>query len=461
LFKGIDQPLNLKGEAAMSSLLEDGSRIGVIGGGPAGSLFAYFALLFAERLDLDLRVDIYESRDFNKPGLDGCNKCGGVVSESLIQAMALEGINLPSNVVQRGIDSYILHTKDSNVRLDTPRMEKRIAAVHRGGGPTEGCRVAWGGLDGYLLDLARQKGAMVVRTGVDKVGWYGGRPQVYWDQSTHIYDLLVGATGVNSAGRQIFEDLGFPQKPPKTTQAYITELDLGQEATSKYFSSSVHVFLLDLPHLNVASVIPKGGFVTVCLLGQGVDQGLIDAFFQTDAVRQCFPDTWRLGESICQCSPKINIGGVTRPFMDRVVLIGDCGVTRLYKDGIGTAYRTAKAAARTAVFGGVSAKDFEKHYLPVCSKITRDNRFGSLLFALVNLIKHLAPVLRGTMAMAAREQTTPGTPWPMSTVLWDLFTGSASYREVFFRTMEPRFVGRLIWESARSIGHGRKRREEG
>jgi len=200
-----------------------------------------------------------------------------------------------------------------------------------------------------------------------------------------------------------------------------------------------------------------------------VDQGLIDAFFKTDAVRRCFPSNWKPGEGVCQCSPMINVGGgATRPFMDRVVLVGDCGVTRLYKDGIGTAYRTAKAAARTAVFGGVSAKDFERHYLPICRTITRDNRFGSLIFAVVHLIKHLPLVLRGTLAMAAREQAGPGsptgppagTPRPMSTVLWDMFTGSTPYREVFSRTMEPRFLGRLIWESARSIISGRKKREE-
>ncbi len=444
----------------MSLPLEDGSRIGVIGGGPAGSLFAYFALLFAERLDLELSVDIYEPRDFSKPGLGGCNRCGGVVSESLIQAMALEGINLPSNIVQRGIDSYILHTKDSNVRLDTPLMEKRIAAVHRGGGPTEGCSVARGGLDGYLLDLACQKGATVIRAGVDKVARDAGRPQVCLEQSTQTYDLLVGATGVNSYGRQIFEDLGFQGRSPKTSQAYITELELGPEATNEYFSRSIHVFLLDLPQLSVASVIPKGGFVTVCLLGQGVDQKLIEAFFKTDAVRQCFPITWRFEEGLCQCTPKINVGGVTRPFLDRVVLIGDCGVTRLYKDGIGTAYRTAKAAARTAIFGGVSAKDFEKHYLPFCEKITRDNRFGSLLFTFMHLTKHLTPMLRGILAMAAGEQYGPDTPRPMNTVLWDMFTGSAPYREVFFRIMNPRFVLRLFWESARSMSRDHKKREE-
>ena len=61
----------------MGIALEDGSRVGVIGGGPAGSLFAQFLLSFAERMELDLSVDIYEPRDFTKPGPAGCNMCGG------------------------------------------------------------------------------------------------------------------------------------------------------------------------------------------------------------------------------------------------------------------------------------------------------------------------------------------------------------------------------------------------
>ena len=75
----------------MGIALEDGSRVGVIGGGPAGSLFAQFLLSFAERMELDLSVDIYEPRDFTKPGPAGCNMCGGIVSESLVQALAIEG----------------------------------------------------------------------------------------------------------------------------------------------------------------------------------------------------------------------------------------------------------------------------------------------------------------------------------------------------------------------------------
>ena len=42
-----------------------------------------------------------------------------------------------------------------------------------------------------------------------------------------------------------------------------------------------------------------------------------------------------------------------QPFGDRVVFIGDSGTTKLYKDGIGAAYRTSKAAANTVAYWGV------------------------------------------------------------------------------------------------------------
>jgi hypothetical protein len=123
-------------------------RASALGGGPAGSLFAYFLLTFADLMDLSLDVDIYEPRDFTKPGPAGCNMCGGIVSESLIQALAVEGISLPASVVQRGIDSYQLHTSTRSVRIDTPLNEMRIAAIHRGGGRETSMRssgVGWMG----------------------------------------------------------------------------------------------------------------------------------------------------------------------------------------------------------------------------------------------------------------------------------------------------------------------------
>src|SRR3990172_3641388 len=99
----------MSGSRRSDLVLEDGSRIGVIGGGPAGSFFSFFLLDMAERIGIDLQVEIHEPRDFSVPGAPGCNMCGGIVSESLVQALAAEGINLPVTVVERGIDSYFLH----------------------------------------------------------------------------------------------------------------------------------------------------------------------------------------------------------------------------------------------------------------------------------------------------------------------------------------------------------------
>jgi len=440
----------------VSIALEDGARVGIIGGGPAGSLFAYFLLTFAERMDLRLSVDIYEPRNFAMSGPGGCNMCGGIVSESLIQALSVEGIELPPTIVQRGIDSYVLHTDRETIKLDTPLREKRIAAVHRGGGPRDIDVERWGGLDGFLMSRAQSLGANVIPARVADVGWDGERPQIHAKNGAETYDLLVGATGVNSGGWDLFEKLGFACERPTTTKAYITELKLGQQVIDEQFGTSMHMFLLNLPRLDCAAMIPKGDYVTVCLLGDDIDRDLINQFFGTEAVRRCFPADFNAEQGACHCSPRINIKESSRPFLDRVVLVGDCGTTRLYKDGIGAAYRTAKAAARTSVFSGIGATEYEAHYWPTYRSISGDNRYGLFIFKVVHWIKALRPFLKGTLLMASREQQNPRAAKRMSVVLWDMFTGSAPYREIFLRTLSPRFVGSLAWQTARgAVGAGR------
>ena len=90
-----------------------------IGSGPAGSLFSAFLLEMAQRVG-SLAVDIYEPRAFAKPGPVGCNMCGGIISETLVQNLAVDGVILPPGVVQRGIDSYVLHMDVGSVRIATP-----------------------------------------------------------------------------------------------------------------------------------------------------------------------------------------------------------------------------------------------------------------------------------------------------------------------------------------------------
>ena len=137
-----DMRLDTSSEA-QDFFLRDGSRVAVVGAGPAGSFFSNFLLQFAERIDTKITVDIFEPRDFSRIGPGGCNMCGGIISESLVQALALEGIQLPDSIVQRGIESYVLHTEAGTCRLDAPAQEMRIAAVHRGGGPRTATQSPW------------------------------------------------------------------------------------------------------------------------------------------------------------------------------------------------------------------------------------------------------------------------------------------------------------------------------
>lgn len=63
----IDTRILTKKSDPNSLKLDNGSRIGVIGGGPSGSFFSYFLLDIAQRAGLDIHVDIYEPRDFFRP----------------------------------------------------------------------------------------------------------------------------------------------------------------------------------------------------------------------------------------------------------------------------------------------------------------------------------------------------------------------------------------------------------
>ena len=432
--------------------LHDGARVAVIGGGPAGSFFTHFLLELAERAGLRVNVDVYEPRDFSAAAPRGCNMCGGIVSESLVQALVNEGISIPTTVVQRGIDSYVLHTDVGSVRIDTPLHEKRIAAVFRGRGPRGGEETKWGSFDGFLQDHVRRRGAQVKHSRVEEISWESGRPRVRTREgSAPPYDLIVMAVGVKTAAVRPFRSVAARYRPPRTTRAYIGEYLLGEAGVAATLASSMHVFLLSIPRLEFAAIIPKGDFATVCLLGREIDDALVRTFLESPAVRECLPPESYAGRASCHCRPSINVGGAVRPFSDRIVFVGDCGYTRLYKDGIGAAYRTAKAAAATAVFHGVSAADFERHYWPVCRDIGDDNRIGALTFAATRVVQRVRFMRRAVLRMASVEQRRVGKHRRMSLVLWDLFSGSASYRNILLRTVHPAFIARYLWCSAVSL----------
>jgi hypothetical protein len=270
----------------------------------------------------------------------------------------------------------------------------------------------------------------------------------------------VTAAGVNSAVQKLLSEAGFDYNAPQTTKTFIREYFLGEEVINRLLGSSMHVFLLNIPRLEFAAIIPKGDYATICLLGEDIDGDLVEAFMRSSEVRSCLPPDFQIEQRSCQCSPRINVTGAIRPFADRILVIGDAGVTRLYKDGIGAAYRTAKAAANAAVLHGVSAAVFERHYWPICRGILDDNRIGKLTFAVTRQIQRRRVARRAVLRMTAGEQARPGSRRRMSRVLWDVFTGSAPYRDIFLRSLHPFFLGRFAWDLCVSVVPPRAAGEE-
>ena len=433
--------------------LTSGSRVAIIGGGPAGSFSGFFLLDLAERLGLDLNVDIFEAQNFSKTGPAGCNHCGGIISESLVQLLSAEGITLSTDVVQRGIDAYIMHTDDARIAIETPLHEKRIAAVYRGGGPLRAINSGWESFDAFLLDMATRKGAQLLNERVVELSSDSGMWTVSTRKSIYNnYDLVVGAVGLNQASLQLFESVSPTFKRPGTTKTYICEFDLGRELVREYFGSSMHVFLLDFPRLKFAALVPKGEYVTLVILGSDVDKQFVHDFLKLPAVRGCFPVDSDLQDMFpCNCYPLINIHAARQPYADGLVLVGDSGVSKLYKNGIGAAYVTAKAAATTAVLHGISSSDFKQYYAKTCRNLNRDNNIGKLVFMATTIIQKSKMLKTGVLAVVGKERSRPGPKRYMSTVLWDTFTGSAPYTSILLRCAHPGFWGPLIWQTLRGV----------
>ena len=87
---------------------------------------------------------------------------------------------------------------------------------------------------------------------------------------------------------------------------------------------------------------------------------------------------------------------------------------------------------------------------PACQAIAHDNALGKFVFAATRLVQRWAMARRAVVQMTAREQRRAGGARRMSLVLWDMFTGSAPYREILLRTLHPGFWLWLLWDLAGS-----------
>lgn len=441
----------LKGNSNLE--LKDGARIAVLGGGPAGSFFSIFALKLAKQIGKDIDLTIYEQKSFLNEGPSSCNMCAGVVSESLVQLLAIEGIILKPPILQRAIDTYCFQTISGSVLLNSPSLQRGIATVYRGGGPVSKSTSETNGddahekisFDDFLIDCAKKEGAKVENIKIDKVELNNEKPEIF-SKGMKLFDadLVVGACGINATTAKMFEGLGIGYTHPSVIKAFQSEIYIGKTNVSTRFGNAIHIFLLNQPDVKFAAITPKGSYVTVSMLGKDITKQTVVDFLNNPLVKNKFPDSWNTPDAFCRCVPKINVGAARHPFADRIVMIGDASSARLYKDGIGSAYMTAKAAANATILYGVSGADFHKYYYPTCKGINRDNFFGNLMFAVTDTINKTPIIREALLKLLRNEQKHPESGYKCSTILWDMFTGNERYTDIFIRAFNPRLLLRFL-----------------
>lgn len=416
--------------------LTDGARIAIIGGGPAGAFFAHFIHKFAQDKKIQLSVAIFDGKDFLQKGPRGCNLCAGVVAESLNKKLIAEGIHLPEKRIISRIEGYTMHVDGQSLHLFGAENETNtIATVFRGNGPRFSTFPEVISFDDFLLSWTQDLGTQVISFPVWDIKLPDNRSRpitiVFGDKDNPQEmeaELVVGAFGVNAYMLNKIKKMGFGYKTPSTLATYQAELKLGKENILENFGNTIHVYMPKKHTIRFATIIPKGDYITITLIGKkNATRDIFQEFLALKDIEGKIP----FCKPHCFCLPKITISTAKKPFTDRMVIIGDASFSRHYKNGIESAFMTAKLAAETAILYGVSASSFKKHYLKQAKKlIIRDNTYGRLLFFINDLISSV-PILTQSHLSLAKKPHQTGPPQKIRRILWNMFTGNIPYRDIF------------------------------
>jgi len=445
----------------------------VVGGGPAGSFFAIRALRRARELGRKLDLTIMERKTevcFYRPeafcSWEGCNYCAGGVSPRLADVLEENGIGLPEEIVEGRATEVTVHGDWKSIELPVPEG-REMFSVFRGSRPRQRPH-RYTNFDALLLHRAEEEGARVVTADVRDIRRSAaGRPVVGYRLATEgtsreiEADLVAFAPGINRtpgmdpASDPLFGALARMMpglSPPKVRKAVICEMQ-AQEDLLRTMEGEVHFAQYGSKELSIemSSLIPKGEWITVVLLGKSIDRAdasqslrIAESFVELPHIRRVLPRTAEL-RTACVCHPSMAVGAARHPFGDRIALVGDMAVSRLYKDGLFSAYVTGSALADCVLTEGIDRASLEACYWPVVRGFHVDNRFGRAVFLLSRAV-FSRPALSRVLyqAVLTERKTKPERERPLADVLWGIASGDESYRHIFKAMFRPAVVGSIL-----------------
>ncbi len=450
--------------------LPDPATVIVVGGGPAGSFFAIRLLRRARDLGRSIRVLILEKKTgvcFYRPtafsSWEGCNYCAGGISPRLADILHDNDIVLPEDVVESVAEEVIVHADWKSIAVPVP-PDRKMQSVFRGSRPRQRPG-RYENFDAFFLHVAEREGAEIVTAEVEDIHYAAsGNPVVGFDSGVDSgggvssrsieADFVVLAAGVNrSPGEDLASDPlyrslaqmlpGF--RPPKVRRTVIAEMqaddDLllplnGEVHFAQYGSKTVDI--------DMASLIPKQSWMTVVLLGKSIDRArpsdclkILQEFLQVPHVRRLVPHGVELRPGCC-CHPNMTVGAARNPAGSRVGLVGDMAVSRLYKDGLYSAYVTSSALADCILDAGTGQASLRRCYLPAVDRLNKDNRYGRVIFLLSRwVLGHPALSRIFYQAVLTERKGTPRSERRLVRVLWRIASGDDSYRNILRDMLHP------------------------
>jgi flavin-dependent dehydrogenase/ribosomal protein S18 acetylase RimI-like enzyme len=431
--------------------LRDGSTVVVIGGGPAGSACAIKLLQGARAQGIELRVVVFEGKDFSVHA----NQCVGVLSPPVEEVLARSlDVQLPRSLIKRQIFGYRLHGERENILLTghgaTASDARHFRATYA---------VSRAEFDGFLLERARECGAHVVEARVTGLEFVRGddldEVRVYSESDYVRADAVVGAFGLDEALLSVFEEetrhaaharRGF-ERPSKWLKSYLTAIESTRDFQTEKLGHIVHAFLLPraCPAIEFGAVTPKGDHVLVNVAGERVTSCDLDQFLQLPEVRKLLPPFD--AASINYHEGRFPSAPARHAFGHRYALVGDAtGWLRPFKGkGINTAIITGVRVAEAMLAHGVSRAAF-REYKRSCRDLLGDHSYGVA-------VRHA--MLWGARLFLDALIDVGKTDPVMYDALFDSVSGNDSYRNIIRRSLQPRLARKV---AARVFGGVRRHR---
>ena len=463
--------------AIPSLSLQNGDRVAIVGGGPAGSFFAIALLREARRLNRHLDVIIVEKRGPADQASDdfqckGCNFCAGLISPRLNQILSAQGLAVPDEIVQGHIDYVWIHGQWKNFRLRVPQ-HAQMYSVFRGSLP--GRRLGRpAGFDGFLLGEAVKEGARIQYGDVQAIA-YGaaGKPTLTakspsGETATLEATFVSIATGINAHCGSDYQQDGLIASvqrmnpafvPGKSRKTLIFELDVGEDYLQRNMNREIYFIESGSKHLALehTALIPKGRFLTVAMIGKCIDQAvlphdthqIVGEFLTLPQIDRILPGIAAVPLA-CACAPRMTVTTAAFPFGDRFAIIGDAVGSRLNKDGLYSAHATASRLAETVLYEGIDKQALARGYGKTVNWLVADNRFGRMVFTLSRIAFTMPVVSRIVyQGFATEYKVRDERSRPLSAVLWKIASGTADYREVLlemcgYDVLRSIFAGAMV-----------------